>query len=109
VAKAFFSGIAEATGNEGLSDQFNDTIDEQEGIIGSYSIPEEQERVDRILREMPQNALDKLGRDVGKDLDGDGDKDVARVNYWNRAVIIIGNTDNLDKDGDGVDDVSISE
>ena len=109
VAKAFFSGIAEATGNEGLSDQFNDTIDEQEDIIGSYSIPDEQERVDRILREMPQNALDKLVRDVGKDLDGDGDKDVARVNYWNRAVIIIGITDNLDKDGDGVDDVSISE
>ncbi|HIC50891.1 MAG TPA: hypothetical protein EYM40_03505 [Candidatus Poseidoniales archaeon] len=102
VAKAFFSGLAEATGNEDLSEQFNDTIDEQEDIIGSYSIPEEQERVDRILREMPRNALDKLVRDVGKDLDGDGDKDVFRVNYWNRAVIIIGISDNLT----GVEDIS---
>ncbi len=107
VAKATFTALAEATGNGDLSEQFNETIDEQEDIIGSYTIPDEQERVDQILDEMPQNALDKLVRDVGKDLDGDGINEITKVNYWNRAVIIIGIQ--TDKDGDGVDDIAVSE
>ncbi|MCS5534757.1 MAG: MMPL family transporter, partial [Candidatus Poseidoniales archaeon] len=107
MAKATFTALAEATGNGDLSEQFNETIDEQEDIIGSYTIPDEQERVDQILDEMPQNALDKLVRDVGKDLDGDGINEITKVNYWNRAVIIIGIQ--TDKDGDGVDDIAVSE
>jgi len=90
VVKAFLSGIAEATGNQQLSDEINDTIDQQSDIIGNYAIPDEQERVDQILQEMPQNALDKLVRDVGRDLDGDGIKEAERAYFWNRAVIIIG-------------------
>ena len=107
VAKATFSALAQATGNDELSDQFNETIDDQEDIIGSYTIPDEQGRVDQILGEMPQNALDKLVRDVGKDLDGDGNNEIEKANYWNRAVIIIGIE--ADTDGDGIDDVDISE
>ena len=106
VAKATFSALAQATGNDELSDQFNDTIDDQEDIIGSYTIPDEQARVDQILGEMPQNALDKLVRDVGKDLDGDGNNEIEKANRWNRAVIIIGIE--ADTDGDGVDDVDVS-
>jgi len=107
VAKATFTALAEATGNDELSEQFNETIDDQENIIGSYTIPDEQQRVDQILNEMPQNALDKLVRDVGKDIDHDGTTDIEKVNYWNRAVIIIGIE--ADIDGDGIDDVDVSE
>jgi len=60
VVKAFFSGIAEATGSDEFSQQVDELVDEQSNIIGDYSIPDEQERVDQILGEMPQNALDKL-------------------------------------------------
>ncbi len=95
VVKAFFSGLAEATGNQQLSDEINDTIDAQSDLIGNYAIPDEQERVDQILQEMPQNALDKLVRDVGRDLDGDGIKEAERAFFWNRAVIIIGIADDL--------------
>ena len=107
VAKATFTALAQATGNDELSEQFNESIDDQEDIIGSYTIPDEQQRVDQILGEMPQNALDKLVRDVGKDADGDGVNEIEKVNRWNRAVIIIGIE--ADTDGDGVDDVDVSE
>ena len=40
---------------------------------------------------MPQNALDKLVRDVGRDSDGDGIKEAENAFFWNRGVIIIGN------------------
>ncbi len=86
VVKALFSGIAEATGNQQLSDEINETIDSQQDIIGNYAIPDEQQRVDQILQEMPQNALDKLVRDVGTATE---DKSFR----WNRAVIIIGIAD----------------
>jgi len=99
VAKATFSALAQATGNDELSEQFNETINDQEDIIGSYTIPDEQQRVDQILGEMPQNALDKLVRDVGRGVN-------EEVNHWNRAVIIIGIES--DTDGDGVDDVDVS-
>ena len=99
VIKAFFSGIAEATGNSDVSQFVNETVDEQSNLIGDYSIPDEQERVDQILDEMPQNALDKLVRDVGKNQN-------ETAGYWNRAVIIIGITSLVDMDGDGEDDTS---
>ena len=83
VAKAFFSGLAEASGNEELSDQMNETIDEQQDFLGNYAIPDEQERIDQILGEMPQNALNKLVRDVGRE-------EAVQAFYWNRAVIILG-------------------
>ena len=86
VVKAFFSGLAEATGNQQLSDEINETIDAQSDLIGNYAIPEEQQRVDQILQEMPQNALDKLVRDVGTATE-------ERAFRWNRAVIIIGIAD----------------
>ncbi len=86
VIKAFFSGLAEATGNQQLSDEINETIDAQSDLIGNYAIPDEQQRVDQILQEMPQNALDKLVRDVGTATE-------ERAFRWNRAVIIIGIAD----------------
>jgi predicted RND superfamily exporter protein len=87
VVKAFFSGLAEATGNQQLSDEINETIDAQSDLIGNYAIPDEQQRVDQILQEMPQNALDKLVRDVGTATEG------SSAFGWNRAVIIIGIAD----------------
>ncbi len=101
--KAFFNGLADATGNQDLSDSANETIDAQSDLIGNYAIPEEQDRIDRILEEMPQNALDKLVRDVGT-FDAAGNVVNLSAKHWNRAVIIIGISDNLDKDGDGIDD-----
>ena len=38
VAKAFFSGLAEASGNEELSDQMNETIDEQEHLEALHKL-----------------------------------------------------------------------
>ena len=108
VVKAFFNGVADATGNEDFSDSINETIDEQSDIIGNYAIPEEQDRVDRILEEMPQNALDKLVRDVGT-YDAAGNLVNISAKHWNRAVIIIGISDDLDTDDDGIDDVSIPD
>ena len=35
VVKAFFSGLAEATGNQQLSDEINETIDSQSDLIGN--------------------------------------------------------------------------
>ena len=86
IVKAFASGVLQASGNQQLSDEFNETIDAQSDILGNYAIPDEQQRVNQILQEMPQNALDKLVRDVGTETQD-------KVNRWNRAVIIIGIAD----------------
>lgn len=83
VAKAFASGVAASTGQEEFSEEINETIDSQKDILGNYAIPDEQGRVDQILDEMPQNALDKLVRDVGRE-------EAEKAFYWNRAVIIMG-------------------
>ena len=96
VAKAFASGVAASTGQEGFSEQINETIDSQKDILGNYAIPDEQQRVDQILGEMPKNALDKLVRDVGRpdaDQNLDNDTGIAR---WNRAVIIMGISSDAD-------------
>ena len=89
VAKAFSTGIAEALQLEETADTINETIDAQKDILGNYAIPDEQPRVDQIIGEMPQNALDKLVRDVGRP--GIAEK----ANYWNRAVIIMGISSNV--------------
>ena len=84
VVKAFFSGLAEATNNQQLSDEINETIDAQSDIIGNYAIPDEQQRVDQILQEMPQNALDKLVRDVGTETEEKGISMESSCNHnWN--------------------------
>ena len=93
VIKAFVSGLANSFDID--SDEINETIDAQSDIIGNYAIPDEQERVDQILQEMPQNALDKLVRDVGRDKDGDGIKEAEFAFFWNRGVIIIGISDDI--------------
>ena len=93
VIKAFVSGLADSFDID--SDEINETIDAQSDIIGNYAIPDEQERVDQILQEMPQNALDKLVRDVGRDKDGDGIKEAEFAFFWNRGVIIIGISDDI--------------
>lgn len=109
VISSFGSGIATAIGNEELAESINDTLAQNEDFLGNYDIPDEQQRVDQILDEMPQNALDKLVRDVGRDSNGDGIKEAEKAGYWNRAVIIIGVADDVDRDGDGVADSSVSE
>ena len=92
VAKAFASGVAASTGQEEFSEQINETIDSQKDILGNYAIPDEQGRVDQILDEMPQNALDKLVRDVGRE-------EAEKAFYWNRAVIIMGISSDADVAG----------
>ena len=52
---------------------------QNEDFIGNYDIPDEQQRVDQILDEMPQNALDKLVRDVGRDYNNDGIKEAEKA------------------------------
>ena len=98
VAKAFTSGLGTALGQDELAEQFNEIIDEQQDILGNYAIPDEQNRVDQILGEMPQNALDKLVRDVG----GEGAEqnlNDSGVPQWNRAVIIMGISSDADVPG----------
>ena len=89
VAKAFSTGLASAVGQDGAADAINEAIDDQKDILGNYAIPDEQERVDQILDEMPQNALDKLVRDVGRE-------EAEKAFYWNRAVIIMGISSDVD-------------
>ena len=101
VAKAFASGVAASTGQEQFSDQINETIDEQKDILGNYAIPDEQQRIDQIIGEMPKNALDKLVRDVGRDdavqnLDCDDNQSSNCLSRWNRAVIIMGISSDAD-------------
>jgi hypothetical protein len=88
VAKAFTSGLGTALGQDELAEQFNEIIDEQQDILGNYAIPDDQPRVDQILGEMPQNALDKLVRDVF-DSGAEQNLDSSGVPQWNRAVIIM--------------------
>ena len=109
VISSFGSGIATAIGNEDLAESINATLAQNEDFIGNYDIPDEQQRVDQILDEMPQNALDKLVRDVGRDYNNDGIKEAEKAGYWNRAVIIIGVADGIDRDGDGEADSSVAE
>ena len=111
VSKAFFSGLATATGNDELSEDFNETIDDNQDILGNYAIPENQNTIDRIIGELPENAQSKLVQGVDFDADGDGtiDPENETAKFWNRAVIIVFISQNLDKDGDGIDDYPIGD
>jgi predicted RND superfamily exporter protein len=105
VATAFVSNLGETTGLQNVSQGISDVIDEYGGLVGGYSIPDNQDRVDQIIGELPENARNKLVRDVGRTDNGTLIEET--VGYWNRAVIIIGVAD--DADGDGVADIPISE
>ncbi len=107
VAKAFVSNLGEAIDTEELSDAINEQIDEYGELVGGYSIPEEQERVDQIIGELPPNARDKLVRDVGEFSNGTKVNDRS-ASGWNRAVIIIGVAEH-DRDGDGEPDVPTAD
>ncbi len=110
ISKAFFSGVAAATGNEELGESINETIDAQQDLLGNYAIPEEQSRINQIIGELPENARRKLVRSVDHDSNGDGIISESEVTpYWNRAVIIVGISDELDKDGDGVPEFTVGE
>jgi predicted RND superfamily exporter protein len=80
VAKAF---ITNSLGDGGLGENLSDQIDSLGDTLGGYSIPDEQERVNRIISELPENAKDKLYRDVGAGA-------LSTVGFPNRAVIIVG-------------------
>ena len=83
VAKAF---VTNALGGDNLSQQINEQIDDLGDTIGGYSIPDDQNRVNQIIGELPPNAQDKLYRDVGNSA-------IEKYGYPNRAVIIIGVVD----------------
>ncbi|MEE2758516.1 MAG: MMPL family transporter [Candidatus Thermoplasmatota archaeon] len=89
-----------------LSENASDFIIENGDVVGGYNIPEEQDRIDQIIGELPPNAQDKLVRDVGEKKNGTFVD--TEAGYWNRAVIIVGVAEN-DKNGDGIPDLSTSE
>ncbi|MEK9804905.1 MAG: MMPL family transporter [Euryarchaeota archaeon] len=106
VAKSFASAASQAVDNQEFSDFVNQTISANEDIFGNYAIPDDQARVDQILDEMPPNALNKLVRDVGT-----WENEVQIGNKsgfgWNRAVVIIGISDQLTNDMG--EEITISE
>ena len=106
VATSFGSAVSEAVDDPTISDFINQTIEDNQDLFGNYAIPDDQARVDQILDEMPPNALNKLVRDVGT-----WENEVQIGNKsgfgWNRAVVIIGISDQL-KDDNG-DELTISE
>ncbi len=106
VAKSFASAASQAVDNEEFSEWVNQTIEDNEDLFGNYAIPDDQAQVDRILDEMPPNALNKLVRDVGTWEDGVQIGNKSGFG-WNRAVIIIGISDQL-QDGNG-GNITISE
>ena len=83
VAKAF---VTNALGDEDLSQQINDQIDDLGDTLGGYSIPDDQNRVNQIIGELPPNAKDKLYRDVGAGA-------LDQVGFPNRGVIVVGVVD----------------
>ena len=102
--------MATATGNEDLSEDFNESIDDNEDILGNYAIPENQNTIDRIVGELPENAQSKLVNAVDFDANNNGTiEEAEEAKFWNRAVIIVFISQNLDKDGDGIDDYPIGQ
>ena len=110
VADSFVQNAGDACPLEGacnwLADNTSDAIKEYGDIVGGYSIPEDQQRIDQIIGELPDNARDKLIRDVGRTENGTLVDE--KVGYWNRAVIIVGVAEN-DADGDGEPDIPTSD
>ena len=98
VATSFADNAAEACPIfdsicKGWAENVTDAIEQNEDLVGGYSIPEDQARINQIIGELPENARDKLVRDVGKTENGTLVSDVSGYG-WNRAVIIIGVADN---------------
>ncbi|MDP6741550.1 MAG: MMPL family transporter [Candidatus Thalassarchaeaceae archaeon] len=83
VAKAF---VTNALGDEDLAQQINEQIDDLGDTLGGYSIPDDQNRVNQIIGELPPNAKDKLYRDVGAGA-------LDQVGFPNRGVIVVGVVD----------------
>ena len=106
VATAFVSNIGKSTGLGNLTDELNDLINENAELVGGYSVPNDQQRIDNIIAEIPDNARNKLVRDVGLVIDGQLVSEQSGYG-WNRAVIIVGVAEN-DLDGDGIADTPIS-
>ena len=110
VADSFVKNAGDACPLEGFctwaADNTSDAIKEYGDIVGGYSIPDDQQRINQIIGELPENARDKLVRDVGRT--ENGTLRDTEVGYWNRAVIIIGVAEN-DADGDGEPDISTSD
>ncbi|MEE3083801.1 MAG: MMPL family transporter [Candidatus Thermoplasmatota archaeon] len=107
VANAFVSNVGKSTGLSNFTDEINQLINQNADLVGGYTIPEDQNRIDQIIGEIPDNARDKLVRDVGLVID---DQLVSEQSGygWNRAVIIVGVAEN-DLNGDGVADTPISK
>ena len=106
VADAFVQNAGEATGLGVVAENMSSVIEQYGGLVGGYSIPDDDDRVRQIVGELPENARDKLVRDVGKV--ENGTRVEEKVGYWNRAVIIVGVAEN-DRDGDGEPDIPISK
>ena len=110
VADAFVRNAGQACPVNGVCDWLAENASEfildNGDVVGGYNIPEEQDRIDQIIGELPPNAQDKLVRDVGEKKNGTFVD--TEAGYWNRAVIIVGVAEN-DKNGDGIPDVSTSE
>ena len=78
---------------EAAAENISNTINENDQLIGGYNIPDDQTRINQIIGELPDNARDKLVRDVGKT---ENETLVSEESGygWNRAVIIVGVADN---------------
>ena len=97
VANSFVQNAGEACPVEGacnwLAENASAQILQYADIVGGYSIPEDQQRINQIIGELPENARNKLVRDVGK-IENETLISEQSGHGWNRAVIIIGVADN---------------
>jgi predicted RND superfamily exporter protein len=97
VANSFVQNAGEACPLQGactwLAENASAQIQQYADIVGGYSIPEDQTRINQIIGELPENARDKLVRDVGKTENKTLVSEESDFG-WNRAVIIIGVADN---------------
>ncbi|MDE0707635.1 MAG: MMPL family transporter [Candidatus Poseidoniales archaeon] len=97
VADSFVRNAGDACPLEGacswLAENASAQIQQWADTVGGYSIPDDQTRINQIIGELPENARNKLVRDVGKTENDTKVSDVSGYG-WNRAVIIIGVADN---------------
>ena len=74
VADAFVRNAGQACPVNGVCDWLAENASEfildNGDVVGGYNIPEEQDRIDQIIGELPPNAQDKLVRDVGEKKNG---------------------------------------
>ena len=111
VADAFVQNAAQACPLEGActwaSENTSQLIKDFGDIVGGYNIPDDQNRIDQIIGEIPENAKDKLVRDVGRFTEAGTQVSETSGHGWNRAVIIVGVAEN-DANGDGKPDIPVS-